>query len=387
MKKLVSVVLTLSLLLSSVAVFSITAHAAGNHYEAYRDAVDPNGNWANCTYWAWQYAYEFDGVELPCWGNARYWYDGANGVYPCDQIPSPHSIMCTGDGYYGHVAYVTDYDSATGKVYLMQGGIRGTADGRFEGWADAYPGDLQGYIHLGVSPAVFDNKNYVNVGESITFWYAGLTECSKAVFCFEKNGKLVNTVDSTASRELVTQFEEEGLYSVYSGGYYNGNWYYSDKITVYVFDPYFSCDKTYVKTGEEITFEYSGLYLCEEVKICFEKNGKVYYSGDSTSSRVYKNYFENPGEYYVFARGRVKDYTITTNRIKIIATDYSKMGDPDCDGDITVSDALIALRIAAKLAEETQEILACCDTDGDGVIAVNDALAILRVAAKLADSL
>ena len=102
---------------------------------------------------------------------------------------------------------------------------------------------------------------------------------------------------------------------------------------------------------------------------------------------MYKNYFENPGEYYVFARGRVKDYTITTNRIKIIATDYSKMGDPDCDGDITVSDALIALRIAAKLAEETQEILACCDTDGDGVIAVNDALAILRVAAKLADSL
>ena len=62
-------------------------------------------------------------------------------------------------------------------------------------------------------------------------------------------------------------------------------------------------------------------------------------------------------------------------------------GDADGDGAITVADALIALRVAARLAEETPELLDCCDTDGDGKITVADALAILRVAAKLVDSL
>lgn len=63
------------------------------------------------------------------------------------------------------------------------------------------------------------------------------------------------------------------------------------------------------------------------------------------------------------------------------------LGDLDGDGEITVSDALTALRVAAKLAPETPELLAIGDIDGDGTITVSDALSILRVAAKLAPSL
>ncbi|MBR5943229.1 MAG: leucine-rich repeat protein [Clostridia bacterium] len=73
-------------------------------------------------------------------------------------------------------------------------------------------------------------------------------------------------------------------------------------------------------------------------------------------------------------------------KYELIKSDVMK-GDADGDGDITVSDALIALRIAARLAQPTPELIACCDTDGDGEITVADALAILRVAAKLVDSL
>lgn len=62
-------------------------------------------------------------------------------------------------------------------------------------------------------------------------------------------------------------------------------------------------------------------------------------------------------------------------------------GDFDNDGQITVADALAALRIGAKLVEETPESIAIGDTDNDGHVTVADALAILRVAAKLADSL
>jgi len=59
-------------------------------------------------------------------------------------------------------------------------------------------------------------------------------------------------------------------------------------------------------------------------------------------------------------------------------------GDLDGDGDITVSDALKALRIAAQLVEPTDEDMRIGDVDGDGDITVSDALKILRVAAKLA---
>ncbi len=61
------------------------------------------------------------------------------------------------------------------------------------------------------------------------------------------------------------------------------------------------------------------------------------------------------------------------------------IGDMDKDGEITVADALAALRIAAKLADETEEAIAIGDVDGDGVITVSDALRILRVAAKLSE--
>lgn len=64
-----------------------------------------------------------------------------------------------------------------------------------------------------------------------------------------------------------------------------------------------------------------------------------------------------------------------------------KKGDLDKDDEISVADALIALRIAAKIAEQTDESLTIGDIDADGSITVSDALAILRVAAKMADSL
>ena len=67
----------------------------------------------------------------------------------------------------------------------------------------------------------------------------------------------------------------------------------------------------------------------------------------------------------------------------VTVTSGVKRGDADGDGEITVGDALIALRVAAKLTESTPERLAACDVDGDGEITVADALKILRVAAKL----
>ncbi|MBR5943182.1 MAG: bacterial Ig-like domain-containing protein, partial [Clostridia bacterium] len=76
-----------------------------------------------------------------------------------------------------------------------------------------------------------------------------------------------------------------------------------------------------------------------------------------------------------------------TATFTVTVTKSVRRGDPDGDGEITVADALYALRIAAKLAQEKPEDAATCDIDGDGEITVADALKILRVAAKLTDTL
>lgn len=58
-------------------------------------------------------------------------------------------------------------------------------------------------------------------------------------------------------------------------------------------------------------------------------------------------------------------------------------GDLDGDGAVTVSDALRALRMAAKLAEADD----AADVDGDGEVTVADALLILRAAVGLIETL
>lgn len=58
-------------------------------------------------------------------------------------------------------------------------------------------------------------------------------------------------------------------------------------------------------------------------------------------------------------------------------------GDLDGDGEVTVSDALRALRMAADLIEDDE----AADVDGDGSVTVADALLLLRVSVGLAESL
>ena len=86
-----------------------------------------------------------------------------------------------------------------------------------------------------------------------------------------------------------------------------------------------------------------------------------------------------PGNYILQVVNGTKSVSV---RFTINASQL-KRGDMDKDGEITVGDALRALRIAAKLTEPTAEDLLIGDVDDDGEITVGDALKILRVAAKL----
>ena len=89
-----------------------------------------------------------------------------------------------------------------------------------------------------------------------------------------------------------------------------------------------------------------------------------------------------PGEHTLIV---TNDNVVVTVVFTVINSAVT-LGDMDKDGEITVGDALMALRIAAKLVEETPEALSIGDVDNDGEITVGDALGILRVAAKLVPS-
>ena len=93
---------------------------------------------------------------------------------------------------------------------------------------------------------------------------------------------------------------------------------------------------------------------------------------------------ETPGGYVLEVVNGTKSVSVRFTVKEDAPPPANKPGDMDKDGEISVNDALRALRIAAKLAEATEEDMQLGDVDKDGDITVNDALKILRVAAKLA---
>ena len=170
----------------------------------------------------------------------------------------------------------------------------------------------------GIDPEIHDDKNEVRVGETMTFVYSGLRPCSKAEFCFMKNGNVYYSADSTSSRYFSTYFEKPGTYQVFARGLLNGKWYESRKITVEVLAPWIGSDKSMVGVGQNITFEYSGLTQCSKALFSFVKDGRVYHTVDSTASRKFTTYFQAPGTYQVFASGLLNGKWFESDRITIV---------------------------------------------------------------------
>lgn len=117
MKKIMSLILSVVMLLSCF--FSMTITAQANIY--------PNGN-ANCTAYVWQRTYDKLGISLPGWGNAQDWYYNAkNQGYPVSDTPKADYIVVYGktsnNASPGHVAYV---ESVSGnKMTFSEGGYKG----------------------------------------------------------------------------------------------------------------------------------------------------------------------------------------------------------------------------------------------------------------------
>lgn len=91
--------------------------AASNPYKQ----TGPYGT--NCTWYAWQMAYEKAGIALPGWGNAKQWYnDAKNAGYSVGTTPKAGSIIVWGGWTsYGHVGYVEKVSGNTLYVWDSTG--------------------------------------------------------------------------------------------------------------------------------------------------------------------------------------------------------------------------------------------------------------------------
>ncbi len=94
---------------------------------------------SNCTYTAWQAAYDTLGIALPGWGNANTWLSSAaKAGYSIGNKPRKNSIVVFDDGGYGHVAFVSEYYEDE-QTYTLAG----------EGTFEIYRYEIGGYYTLG----------------------------------------------------------------------------------------------------------------------------------------------------------------------------------------------------------------------------------------------
>ena len=111
--------LIICLLVCSFLHITVEVDAASNPYQQDGGHGIVSGN---CTYTAWEQAYNRMGIALPAWGNAGQWYGNAAASgyqvipYSPGVVPPANSIACWSGGY-GHVAYVIDADSVGMVLY------------------------------------------------------------------------------------------------------------------------------------------------------------------------------------------------------------------------------------------------------------------------------
>ena len=162
-KRFISILVLFTLIIGMM--FPVCNVSAASNPYPYQHNLTNDGHYVvNCTWYAWQLAYERTGVALPGFGNAGQWYDAAASYgYSVGQTPAANSIAVWTNGSYGHVTYVTSVSGS--DIFIEEGGFDSSnyPDGIHSGWTSGiagtirYGSTLKGYIYLTGSPAPSQN--------------------------------------------------------------------------------------------------------------------------------------------------------------------------------------------------------------------------------------
>ena len=147
-----------------------------------------------------------------------------------------------------------------------------------------------------------------------------------------------------------------------------------------------------MQAGETLTFEYCYGSESNYDFYNFIVNGTQvqHLSGTNNTNWQTYTYTAPSAGSYTFTWEFTKDVSVASGMdcCKIDNVAYSgdpgeqpaADGDVDGDGNITITDALMALRIAMGTLVPTDEQIASADFDGDGMISTTEALTIMRIA-------
>ncbi len=82
--------------------------------------------WGNCTYWAFAQRLWASKPIPTTWGNANTWDDRAElDGYVVSHVPAVGAIYQTDEGFWGHVAFVTDVNTETGAWKITEMNVKG----------------------------------------------------------------------------------------------------------------------------------------------------------------------------------------------------------------------------------------------------------------------
>ena len=229
----------------------------------------------------------------------------------------------------------------------------------------------------------------VTVGPGVNFTSAALSGNYRARELIVREGT------TSVSANLGTQYIMESVYIPESVTSISGTLFSSNRKKVKLYGIEGSYAQTYAESyPDKFDFVPLGAPVIAGVE-----DGATYdlYAGPVSASwnnahiaylngdrRYYETDVTEPGEYTLKVVNGYDDYSTTVHFTVIDTTPppYT-VGDVDDDGEIGVTDALAALRIALGIAEPQGYQSISADLDGDCVITVSDALRILRIAAGL----
>lgn len=215
MKKFISTILIIAIIISAFSFATIKVFAIGNYgvnldsacYSTSNPFKDYRGQ---CTWYAWGRAFEKTGTQLGYRGNAKTWTSGAVST------PRANSVVVWTGGKYGHVAFVEAYDgtniyiSEANRVSLQYSeGYINLSTGRFTftyGGSGSYNVDLPyGYIHLGENPDPTPDFTPADIG---TDFYASI-ENTKSVKPIIASGNNVVLGEMSGENNQIWKFERQ----------------------------------------------------------------------------------------------------------------------------------------------------------------------------------
>ncbi len=259
--------------------------------------------------------------------------------------------------------------------------------------ATAYSHNFTVYDLLQIGSVSTDIEGYAYVYDTIVWSVETISTADDAEYNYTVYYNDSEVLSETASSSEFSYIPENaGNYYVsvtLETDYSESSTVVSDVVTVYdklIIDA-IKLSLTSVLVGESVECSMLVSGGTGDYRYCFSLfNGNdIVRSGTFDTSSVFEYTFEEEGTYSFFcavsdsANMLISAFSAQINVYDRIA------GDVDGDGRVSVADARLVLRYAAKLVSADAADIAAADADRDGRVTIADARLILRRAARLED--